>query len=178
MATALVVGDLRVVRTATTRKAFVALRPSAIRLKILDCRLAWNERGFFRHQVWSERAPGGNVVDDPDATAMSGQNKITLARVDDNIAHRHGRKVRAFVLRPALSTIDGNPKSEFSTEKEQVRINCILGDDVRKTAHPTGLHAQRSPAFAVVGGLVGVWFLIAEGVAVESGIRSALFKAA
>src|SRR2546429_4638556 len=71
---ALVVSDLRIVGTATPVKTFIPLRPSALCLEVLDNWLARDKRCFLAHQVRSQLAQRGNVVDDPDATSVRRQD--------------------------------------------------------------------------------------------------------
>src|SRR6266446_6958827 len=100
VSSALVVGNLRIIRTAAAVEAFVPLSPAALRLKVLNNRLARNERCLFGHQVRSQRAQRGNVVDNPDTAPVRGQGQIAFARVDHDVSYRRGREITAFVLRP------------------------------------------------------------------------------
>ena len=109
VATLLVIGNLGAGRAWTAGESLVAFGPASARDEILNHRPAGNQRRFFPHQVRSEGSQRGNVVDDPDATAVSGQHQIGFARVHCDVIDGHGRKIGALVLRPALTAVNGNP---------------------------------------------------------------------
>src|SRR4030088_208659 len=130
MPSLLVVRDLRFCGPAAATKSFVPLRPSARNFKVLHGWPARNQDGLLRHQVGAQRAQRRNIVNDPNAAAVSGKDKISLARMNHDVAHRSRRKIRSPVLRPALSAIHRNPKSERSSYKKKIRIRRIFFDDV------------------------------------------------
>src|SRR6516225_5471659 len=51
--------------------------------------------GFFGPHLWGEMAKRGDVVDDPDTTAVRGNDEIGITGMDDEIAHRHAGKIVA-----------------------------------------------------------------------------------
>src|SRR5258708_11035376 len=99
---------------------------------------------------------------------MRGQNQIAFASLYGKVAHSSGGEVAAFVLRPMLPGIDGDPEAELGADKKQIRIDRIFFDDVSVAAHSAFLQGKIGPGFAVIGGLVSVRRHVAESVAVET----------
>src|SRR5207237_2486380 len=103
----------------------IAFGPAAESLQILYGRRYGKERsrGVQRRRI--EGAPRRDVVDDPDAAAMRREHEVRRPRMDDEIAHGHGRKVAALVLRPAAAAVDADPQAELRPEVQQAAIDRI-----------------------------------------------------
>src|SRR5262249_53873400 len=119
-----------------------------------------------------------DIVNDPDAAAVGGQDKVGFTGMDNDIAYSGCREVAAFVLRPLFAAIDRNPETEFCSQKEKIRINGIFCDHVGISAPAAFLNGERRPGSAVVSGLVSIWLQVSEGVAIKRGVRRALIEQA
>jgi hypothetical protein len=106
MTLALVIIDHGSVRRIIANKNRVAIRPSAAPFDSLLHRTRRNERNFLLHQIRRQRAQRRDVVNNPDAAAVRGENQIVVARVNCQIANCNGRKMVALKLRPAFSAVD------------------------------------------------------------------------
>src|SRR5581483_3835625 len=92
-------------------------RPAALAFDSLLHGTGRNESHILLQQVGSQRTPGRNIVHDPDAAAVCGQNEVVVARVNGEIAHSDSGKMVALELGPVFAAVDGNPKAEFCAEK-------------------------------------------------------------
>src|ERR1700730_2528585 len=118
MSRTLIVRDHGRVRRIVADEYRVAIRPAAVGFKAL---LHWsrgNEGDFLRQELVRQAAPRRDVVNNPDAAAVRGQNEIVLARLNREVAHCYCRKMIAFELRPGFAAVDRNPKSELRPEEK------------------------------------------------------------
>src|SRR5438045_7861578 len=106
----LIIGDDRGVRRIVTDKYRVPVRPTAVAFNPLLDRPGGNECNFLRSYIICQATERDDVVDDPNAAAMSGEDQIVLARLNRQIADRHRREMVAFELGPAFSAIDRHPQ--------------------------------------------------------------------
>src|SRR5579864_1246362 len=83
----LVVGYLRLFRTVTAVESFVALGPATEVFEVLHGGPASNQCCLLRHEIGSEGTQRGNIVDDPDAPSMGGDDQIALAGMSHDIVH-------------------------------------------------------------------------------------------
>ena len=74
----------------------------------------------FRQRVRRQRAQRRDVVDDPDAAAVRGDDQVVVARMNRQVANRDVRQIAALVLRPLRAAVERNPQPEFRAEEEQV----------------------------------------------------------
>ncbi len=95
-------GRIGRIRSGVHRASF---HPAAVSRQPLLRGLGLEEHRLLRHHFGSQLAQRRNVVHDPDAAAMRGDDQVRLARVHHNVPHRHHRELMAFVLRPAFSAI-------------------------------------------------------------------------
>src|SRR5258708_14288561 len=81
----------------------------------------------------------------------------------------------AFKLRPTVSSVDRDPKSELGAEKKKIRLNQVLLDDVRVTANAFRILwcNKRRPRFAVISCLKNVRLHLAKGMSIKRGISRA-----
>ena len=68
-------------------------------------------------------AQGSNVVDDPDATAVCGEDEIGIAGLDHEIANCDVGEIASFILGPLLAAIERNPQAEFGAEEEEIGVD-------------------------------------------------------
>src|SRR5437764_15156830 len=105
----LVIGDNGGVGRIVADKNSVAVRPTAISLNPLLHRSRRNKSNFLRSHVISQISKRNNIVDDPDAAAMSGQDEVVLPGLNCQIPDGHRWKMVAFELSPVFSAIDRHP---------------------------------------------------------------------
>jgi hypothetical protein len=57
---------------------------------------------------------------------VRGKHQIVIARLDDEITHRHGGEVARLELRPRGAAIDGDPQAELRPGEQQVGRDDVL----------------------------------------------------
>ena len=88
--------------------------------------LPWNENGVLGHDFGSEFAQRRDVVNDPDAAAVRGDDQRRFAGLNGDVAHRDVGKFVALVLRPLLAAVERNPQPEFRAEEQAGwAIRCL-----------------------------------------------------
>ena len=134
-----------------------------------------NEGNFLLQQIRRQRAQRRDVVDDPDAAAMRGENQIVIPRLNRQVANGNGRKMVAFELRPVFSAINRNPQSKLRAEEKKIRLNQIFLDHVRVSANALRVlrRNERRPGLAEISGLENVRRHVAKSMAIESGVSRA-----
>ena len=76
MAAPLIIADKNAVGPIGADEIAVTFRPAAVGTNALLLRVAFEKHCVFGEHVRSELTERGNIIDDPDAPAMSGQHKI------------------------------------------------------------------------------------------------------
>src|ERR1700733_839283 len=178
VAASLVVRDGRVLWTGRPMEGVVALRPSALSLHVLNDRRNRKEFRLISHEFGGERAPGGDVVDDPDAAPVGGKHEVRGLGVNDKIANGDVGKVAALVLGPSNASIVADPETKLSAEEEQVGIDRVLFDNVRVPAHAARLSIELLPCLTVVDGFEEVRLRVAAHVGIEGGVGGSFVVAA
>ena len=178
MAALLVIGDESIRWTAETGEAFIAFRPAAVGIEVLDGRRSFEDGGILLHQVRLELAKRRNVVNDPDAPSMCSQHQIGLTGLNGDIADCRGREIAALVLRPALAAVGRDPQAKFRSQEKQIWIDGVLFDHVGVSADAAWLHGKRGPGLAIISCFISVRFHVAESVAIKRCVGSTLVEAA
>ena len=132
----LVVSDGRAARRIVAGVAGVALGPAAVALDALLDRRAGEKRGCARQRRGGQLSQRADVVDHPDAAAVSRQHQIVLALLQRDVAH--GEAVGEIVrleLRPRLTAVDRHEQAELGSQVEDVGVDPVLLDDVRIAAN-------------------------------------------
>src|SRR5437763_16306865 len=111
---------------------------------------------------------------------MGCQNKLVVARLNGQVAHGNGGEMVAFKLRPAISSVDRDPKSELGAEKKKIRLHQVLLDDMRVTVNAFRALAcnKRRPRFAVNSCLEKVRLHLAKAMSIKRGISGAAIEMA
>src|SRR5580704_959479 len=174
----LVIIDERVGWPAGSVETLVALRPSSVGIEPLNGWRPLDQGSVFCHQIGRQSAQWRNIVNDPNSASVSREHLIGLTRLHHKITHRYRGKVASLVLSPMLPAIDRDPKAEFGSQKQQVRIDGIFLDDVCIAEGAVFLYVQRSPGLSVVRGLVRVGVHVAKSMAVKGGVRRSFIEAA
>ncbi len=178
MAPPLVVGDDRAAHRVLPDEGGVALRPAARPLHPLLHRPARQEGHLAPQHLRRERAQRREVVHDPDAAAVRGDDQVVLARMDQQIPHRDAGEVAALELRPALARVGRDPQPELGPAEEQARLHRVFLDDLGVAAHALLRADDARPALAEVRRAIDPRRHVAEGVAVESRIGGGRVEAA
>ena len=76
-----------------------------------------------------------DIVDDPDAAAVGGQDQVRCARMNDEVAHRDAGKLLPLYWAQRWPPSMLIHKSELRAEEEQVGIDRVFVDDVGIAAH-------------------------------------------
>src|SRR5207302_6887325 len=118
--------------------------------------LALQEDSVLRQDLRSQLPQRRDVIHDPNAAAMRGDDQIGLTRMHHNIAHGDVGELATFVLGPLLATIERNPQTKLGAGKEQVWRYRVFFYDVRVAADALSLTKHRRPGLAIVGGLVDI----------------------
>ena len=128
-----------------------------------------DERRLLRQQLRAQGAQRRDVVDDPDAAAVRGDDEVVVARLDDEVAHGDRGELVALEAGPGLAAVDRDPQAELGAEEQQVRLLRVFLDDVRVAADAACVlrRDERLPGLAVVARHVEPRVVIAERVAVE-----------
>src|SRR5437868_15356284 len=95
MSCLLVVSNDSGIRRIIANKYGVAVGPATAAFTAL---LHWSRRNkgcLLRNRLRGQRAPRGNLIDNPHPAAMRGQNKIGFTTLNREIAHRHRRNPTA-----------------------------------------------------------------------------------
>ena len=171
----LVVIDHRGVRRIVANKNGVPIGPAALAFDALLHRARRNKRDVLLQQIRSQRAQRRDVINNPDAAAVGRQNKLVVARLNRQVAYGNGGEMVAFKLRPAISSVDRDPKSELGAEKKKIRLHQVLLDDMRVTANAFRVLGcnKRRPRFAVISCLEKVRLHLAKGMSIKRGISRA-----
>ena len=94
-----------------------------------------------------------------------------------NVADGYARKFMAFVLRPMLAAVQGNPQAKLRAEIQKVLSKWILFDDVGVAAHAAVGCNNGGPGLTVVCGFVDVRLHVSKCMAVKGRIsRSSVIK--
>src|SRR6476469_1698550 len=131
----LVIGDDRGVRRIVPDKHGVTIRPATVTLNTLLDGPRRNKAHLLRQKLWGQSPPWRNVINDPDAAAVCGQDEIVIARLDCQITYRYRRKPATFELRPVLPAIDRNVEAKLRSEKKQIRLHHIFFNDPHITTN-------------------------------------------
>ena len=114
---------------------------------------------------------GVDVVEDPDAAVVSGEDEVIVAWMNDEIVERHPRHV-VLELGPMLSAVEGQEQTELGTEIEQVRILRILAQGVER-AILRQIALDGGPRLPVVPGFEDVVRVVAAAMIVGHEIDEA-----
>src|SRR5690242_3993750 len=171
----LVIGDDRGVRRIVPDKHSVTIRPATVTLNTLLDGPRRNKAHLLRQKLWGQSPPWRNVINDPDAAAVCGQNEIVIARLDGQIAYRYRGKPATFELRPFLPAIDRNIEAKLRSEKKQIWLHDILFNDPGVTSNALRIlcRYQRCPRLPKISSTENVRSHIAKSVAIEGRISSA-----
>ena len=90
------------------------------------------------------------VIEDPDRSAVSAQNKIVLTRLQFDVVDGNGRKI-ILERDPVRTMIPGNPETKFCSRKKQVSVARMFAYHVNRTGRVGNAVADRPPGFAIVG---------------------------
>ena len=175
MPLALIVVDHGGVRRILANENRVAIGPSTLALDALLDRSRRNERNILLQQIRSQRAQRRDVVYDPDAAAMRGENKIVVPRLNRQVANGNGRKMVAFELRPVFSAINRNPQSKLRAEEKKIGFNQIFFNHVRVAANALRVLRcnERRPGLTEISGLENVRRHVAKSMSIKSSVSRA-----
>ena len=118
------------------------------------------------------RAQQGVVVEDVDATTEGADHEILLAALDLEVAYGDGRKIAGECM-PVLAAVLGEVHAELRTHEEQVRVDVVLHDRVRRAAGRQ-ITADRLPGTPAVVAARYIGSEVALLVIVEDGIDHVL----
>src|ERR1051326_2400465 len=82
-----------------------------------------NEENVFRESFGREHSQRRDVVNDPDAAPVRGNDEVVVARVYGEVAHGDVRHVAALVLRPLPTAVERDPQAELRADEEKVAVN-------------------------------------------------------
>ena len=172
---ALVVGDDRAVLRVVAHERRGAVGPAPLRLDALLRGACRHEGGVLRGKLRRQLTQRRDVVHDPDAAAVRGDHEVAVARLHGEIAHRDGGQMPAPVLRPVRAAVHRHRESQLRAEVEELRVDGILLDHVRVTAHTLSVLRieERRPGATVILGDVDIRRHVPERVPVEGCIRRA-----
>ena len=105
---------------------------------------------------------------------MGADDEIALARLNDDVMHRHRRNV-VFELRPRHSLHRGVEHAEFGAGEEEVGLDGIFSNDLHRPIRRQAA-VYRLPMRAVVGALDHVWSEIVVAMVVERGVDGAFLE--
>src|ERR1700761_1152655 len=71
----------------------------------------------------------GEIVENPDRSAMCSDDQIVLARMNLQVKHRNSREI-VLELLPILATIKGDKQTKLRSGKQQVLIAKVFHDDM------------------------------------------------
>src|SRR5690348_694362 len=111
---------------------------------------------------------GGEVIENPNGTAVGCEDQIIVARLDFDVVHGNGREI-VFQSGPIGAAVPGDPQAKFGSGKEQVGIARMLAKDVNASGGIGDAVANGFPGFAVIGGRENVNVVIVGAVSVEGG---------
>src|SRR6185312_7027812 len=107
----------------------------------------------------------GDVVGDPDRTAVGGDDQVAVAGMDEHIVHRDGGQVGHELL-PTAGAVGGDEQAALGADEEQVGVARVLAHRLY-LAHLRQVGGDIRPGLAVVGGLVEVGTVVVVAVVVE-----------
>src|SRR5207248_2972588 len=120
MTCSLVVSDDRSVWRVIAYKGRIAIGPSPAAFNPLLHGACRNKSGFLRQKIWCQGAQRRDVIHNPYAATVRGQNEIVFARLNCQIADRYGRKVITLELCPVFPAVDRHVKTKLGPKKKQV----------------------------------------------------------
>ncbi len=177
-AAALVVSDERVRRAARAGEGFVALRPAAIGVEVLNRRRTVENGGVLgiKSGVSARNGEMSSMIQMPRpcvaSTRSDSRGCTTMSRTATA-----GKSLPLYCAHcPPPSTEIHKPNSV--PRKSRRWIDGVFRDDVRVATTPLSFEVQRSPGLAVVRRLVRVRGHVAEGVAIEGSVGRAFVEAA
>jgi len=103
------------------------------------------------------------------------EDEIIVAWMNCQIAHGNGRKMVALKLRPALSSVDGNPKAKLSSEKQEIGFDQIFLDHVSVSTNAFRVLRcyERRPSFTVISRFENIRHHVAKSMPVKRGVSGA-----
>src|SRR6476620_12696101 len=170
----LVVGDDRGVGRIVPDEYGVTIRLATVTLNTLLDGTRRNKARVLGEKLRRQSPPGRNVINDPDAATVCGQDKIVIARLERQITYRYRRKPATFELRPVLPAIDRNVEAKLRSEKKQIRLHDIFFNDQGEASNAFRILCcyKRRPCLPKISSTENVRSHIAKSVAIEGGVGS------
>src|SRR5574341_980085 len=80
-----------------------------------------------------------DVVEDPDRAAVSAEDEVVVARMDDDVVHRHGGEIH-FDARPGAAAVEAGEGAVLGADKKQIGAARVLAND-RSEEHTSELQS-------------------------------------